>query len=224
MRSFSISILSKWEYWLKDQLARRIPLFFSSRKLTFLSLVAAFLAFLSYYFAKHQLWFIWLASFFILAQWVTDTLDGEVGRYRKEGFIKWGLYVDHFFDFIFFTLMVFGLYFVAGQSEFFNYFLVIFALGSAFFIHAYLYASATGTLELSAMGISGTELRFMVILLNTVIFFFGRKILENQWLYIAIIATLSIALVFIFIKFQNNLAKIDMQLKKQSARIAKTKR
>jgi phosphatidylglycerophosphate synthase len=219
MKPFSVSILSKWEYWLKDQLARRIPLFFSSRKLTFLSLVAAFLAFLSYYLAKHHLWFIWLASFFILAQWVTDTLDGEVGRHRKEGFIKWGLYVDHFFDFIFFTSIVFGLYFVTGQSEFFDYFLVIFALGSAFFVHAYLYASATGTLEVSAMGISGTELRFLVIMLNTVIFFFGRKILENQWLYIAIIAILFIVLVFIFIRSQHNLAKIDMQIKKQSIKI-----
>jgi phosphatidylglycerophosphate synthase len=219
MKSFSISILSKWEYWLKDQLARRIPLFFSSRKLTFLSLVAAFLAFLSYYFAKYQLWFIWLASLFILAQWVTDTLDGEVGRYRKEGFVKWGLYVDHFFDYIFFTSVVFGLYFVTGQPEFFNYFLIIFALGSAFFIHAYLYASATGKLEVSAMGMSGTELRFLIILLNTVIFFFGRKILDNQWLYIAIIAILSIVLVFIFIKSQNKLAKMDMQIKKQSAKI-----
>jgi len=221
MKPFSISVLSKWEYWLKEKLAKRVPLFLSSRHLTFLSLIATLLAFVSYYLTKYGLGFIWLASLFILAQWITDTLDGEVGRYRKEGFIKWGLYVDHLFDFIFFTALVFGLYFVSSQPEFFNYFLIILALGSAFFINSYLYASATGKLEVSVVGVSGTELRFLVILFNALIFILGRKVLANHWLYSVIIAILAILLVFIFIKYQRSLAKMDMELKRQSEKTKK---
>ena len=223
MRAKVRSILSDWELWLKERAAKRVPGFLSSKTLTYLSLVSTILVLLAYYLSRENLAFIWLASFFIFTQWVTDTLDGAVGRYRKEGYVKWGMYVDHFFDYLFFIALTFGIYFVISQPEFLKYFIIIFAIGSAFFIHVFLYASAAGIFEISAFMISGTELRFIIILLNTAIFFLGKKILTNHWLYIAVVVILTIVLLFMFVKTQHNLSDLDMKIKNKNKRNSKRK-
>ncbi|MEM8708967.1 MAG: hypothetical protein AAGE98_21070, partial [Actinomycetota bacterium] len=46
---------------------------------------------------------IWLngVSVMVFLQWMTDSLDGSLGKYRKQGLVKWGFYMDHLLDLVF---------------------------------------------------------------------------------------------------------------------------
>ena len=44
----------------------------------------------------------------ITLQWLTDSLDGAIGRYRNVGLIRWGYYMDHFLDYIFLCSILIG--------------------------------------------------------------------------------------------------------------------
>ena len=85
MRTYGDSLLTNWGTKFKKGVVKRLPKWISTRKLTFINLIAAILAFVSYYLARNDLAFLWGATFFILLHGVVDTLDGEVGRWRKEG-------------------------------------------------------------------------------------------------------------------------------------------
>ena len=46
----------------------------------------------------------------IMCQYITDVLDGTIGRERKEGYIKWGYFTDHLLDYVFLNSLFIGLY------------------------------------------------------------------------------------------------------------------
>ena len=217
------SFLSEWLDRVKAKAAKKVPMFLNTRRLTFLTLLFAIMVFVSYSLAYKHLGFIWLASFFIFAHLISDNLDGAVGRYRREGYVKWGLYADHFFDFIHFTALVFGLYMVIREPAFLTYFIIIYILGCAFFIHCFLYASATGRFIVSALMISALEIILGLLVFNTIIFFFGKKILLNHILYIVLIIIMFLTLIFSFIKVQRKLAEIDMKIKNRNKKNNKKK-
>jgi len=78
---------------------QHIPQFLSTRVLTSFTLieVGALLAvaFLYPEYTPHTM------IFTVFGHYITDALDGAVGRYRKEGYVLWGYYVDHCFDTIY---------------------------------------------------------------------------------------------------------------------------
>ena len=45
----------------------------------------------------------------ILAWIVTDTWDGHMGRLRDEGYVRWGYFADHSFDYLIFVTVVFAV-------------------------------------------------------------------------------------------------------------------
>ena len=40
-------------------------------------------------------------SVMVFGQWLTDSFDGTLGKFRKQGLVKWGFYMDHLLDFFF---------------------------------------------------------------------------------------------------------------------------
>ena len=51
---------------------------------------------------------LWLVSGLIVLQYLSDVLDGAVGRHRDTGLVKWGFYMDHFLDFLFLASIIVG--------------------------------------------------------------------------------------------------------------------
>lgn len=49
----------------------------------------------------------WIVSGMIVLQYLTDLFDGELGRQRDRGLVKWGFYMDRFLDFLFLCSLVF---------------------------------------------------------------------------------------------------------------------
>ncbi|SCG45602.1 hypothetical protein [Micromonospora zamorensis] len=90
-RNTETSLLSFAERPLKRRLAARVPRFVGTRTLTMATLPLAVAAFASS--AAH--WWTVTATL-VAAQYLTDLVDGEVGRIRKSGHVRWGYHMDHF--------------------------------------------------------------------------------------------------------------------------------
>src|SRR3989344_877879 len=89
-----------------------IPQFIETYHLTLMTLLWSLGVILSGYLAQSDIRWLWLSSLCIFLQYITDLLDGAVGRERGTGLIKWGYFMDHFLDYIFFTALVMSYAFI----------------------------------------------------------------------------------------------------------------
>jgi len=172
IKPVSHSLLRAAEIHLTGMLVRLVPASVGTKALTFLSLLSSILVFLSYYFAAQNRLLLFSSSFFILTQWAFDCLDGTVGRLRKEGFVAWGFYMDHLFDYFFMLSIVIGLYFFfrALASEF----MVLVALLSSFMVASFLFHDAyhERDFRISFLGFSPIEFRLIALIINLLLFIF----------------------------------------------------
>ncbi len=166
------SLLSGPEYTLKNWLVPKIPEAIETYHLTMATLLWSVINVAVAFQARNNLSLLWVVSLMIVLQYLTDLLDGEVGRQRDTGLVKWGFYMDHFLDYIFLCSLVFVGYMISpsGLQTWSFAFLVI--LGS-FIVNAFLSFAATNTFEIYSHGIGPTEGRTILILVNTFIIYFG---------------------------------------------------
>ena len=163
--------------------------------------------------ATENIAWIWLASGAILLQYLTDLLDGAVGRARNTGLIKWGFYMDHFLDFVFLSSMAVGyFFFVPAEMLWWTYAALI--LATAFMVSSFLEFAATNNFKISFFGIGPTESRLALMLFNTAIFFFGAAIVPQLLPYFVSFG--SILLIYLLYQKHHMLWKIDMSAKKNS--------
>ena len=94
----------------------RIPVILSTRVLTTMTLVEVsvllFVASVFPAYTAHAL------IFTVLGHYITDALDGAVGRYRKEGYVLWGYYVDHCFDTLYECGCMLALWIVSDHTSY----------------------------------------------------------------------------------------------------------
>ena len=101
-----------------------IPKFVETYHLTW-SAAASGLGVLFFSFlAKDNVDWFWLVNLFIMIHHFTDFFDGEVGRRRETGLVKWGFYADHFMDFAFLSAVMAG-YCLALPEYFLFFFLPV---------------------------------------------------------------------------------------------------
>jgi phosphatidylglycerophosphate synthase len=164
------------------------------------------------YLSIQNIHYLWLMSFGVFAQAITDRLDGEVGRYRNTGLIKWGFYMDHFLDYLFLCAIVISYWFLTPYEYKYILFVVL-AISAAYFVHVILYFGATGQLELAKEGFGPSEFRVLVIIINTMLIFLDRIIFVPLLL---IFFGLNIFYLVINIyRAQKKIWDIDMKLKHQ---------
>lgn len=121
---------------------------------------------------------VWLLALspIVVIQYVYDLLDGEVGRRRKTGLIRWGFYTDHFLDYIFIASIIL-VYYITVPASYQAYVFVTMILIAGFFISTYLEHGATGKFVMSEYGFGPTEGRLAFVILNTIFALTGRIIL-----------------------------------------------
>ena len=166
------SLLSKPEIKLKELLIPYIPKGIETYHLTLATIVWSVINMITAFFVAENLALIWLVSFMIVLQYITDLLDGEIGRRRETGLVKWGFYMDHFLDYLFLCSLVFVGYMLSPASTvvwFFGLLVVV----SGFMVNSFLSFGATNEFEIYHFGIGPTEMRLVFILINTYIFIFG---------------------------------------------------
>ncbi len=157
----------------KDWILPKIPSFIETYHLTMLTLVWSFLTVFFGYFAGHEdiRWF-WFVSLFLFLQYITDLLDGALGRYRHTGLVRWGYYMDHFLDYIFLCALIIAYSFLLPGG--YSYFVLFaLALASAEMVHLFLAFSATNEFRVSFFGFSPSEGRITMIIVNTFVILLG---------------------------------------------------
>ena len=89
-----------------NRLVPKVPSWLETHHLTMLTLVWSIGIVFASLAARQSMHWLWLVSGFIALQYLSDVLDGAVGRFRDTGLVKWGFYMDHILDFIFFSSVV----------------------------------------------------------------------------------------------------------------------
>jgi phosphatidylglycerophosphate synthase len=165
-----------------------VPGWMGTKLLTLLSFLSSIFMLISYIFSQSERLFLLLASFFLVMQWILDCLDGHIGRIRKEGFMRWGYFMDHLFDYGAFAFVFLGYYLLLpGQGL---WLAVFFLIVLSFMVMAILFDDSEGDskrgLCTSFFCVSPIELRLGVVVLNTLLFFFfdwARLALERALPY-----------------------------------------
>ncbi len=115
-------------------------------------------------------------SVMVFGQWLTDSLDGSLGKYRKQGLVKWGFYMDHLLDFLFAGSIVIAYSFLVEAKWLEFLFLILLLVTCATMAVSFLSFAATNQFQIAYYGIGPTEIRIGYIALNTFVFFAGTAI------------------------------------------------
>ncbi len=149
-------------------LAERQPKWMTSDILTFIGFLGAVIIAVGYALSANPV-FLWLASFGWIINWYGDSLDGTLARVRKQQRPVYGFFIDHTVDCINESIMVIGI----GMSPFMQFDVAIMCLVAYLLISVYVYISAhlKGEFKLTYGKMGPTELRVIMIIVNTLWFF-----------------------------------------------------
>ncbi len=205
--------LLSYERGIIDACLPHVPLWMSTVHLTLMTLLWSAGIVFSGWLAAGNIHWLWLSSLCVFLQHVTDMLDGEVGRGRNEGLIKWGFYMDHFLDYVFLCSIVIGYSFLLPVS-YAPLVLAALALLGGFMVHVLLDFSITSDFKISFRRFGASEGRYVVIALNTAIIVFGKVFFAP--LFPILVGATLLALIALIYNSQQLYRSIDMDFKQKA--------
>ena len=158
-------LLARFERRFLPWLARKLPRRVLPDDMTALGVAAAFGVCAAYQLSNGGSEWLWVASALLVVQWLGDSLDGTLARVRGIQRPKYGYYLDHLVDAVSTAAIGVGL----GLSPY-----MLLSVGTLVVV-AYLILSINVYLESYALGrfslgygyLGPTEIRGILILLNT---------------------------------------------------------
>jgi phosphatidylglycerophosphate synthase len=205
-RSLLSSLENRFKFWAVP----KIPPYIETHHLTLMTLLWSIINIILGFYVKRSLHFLWLVSLMIIFQYITDLFDGELGRQRNTGLVKWGFFMDHFLDYIFLCSLVFVGYMIAPTGLEIWYFALVVILGG-FMVNSFLSFAATNQFEIYYYGLGPTETRLIIILMNTYIIFFSTK---HFFILLPLVVFICLAgLIINTYQIQKKLWAIDMEIK-----------
>jgi phosphatidylglycerophosphate synthase len=158
-------------------LAARVPARVNSDHLTGLGFAAMLGAGVCYALSGPTPWLLLVVNVLLAVNWLGDSLDGTLARYRNRCRPRYGFYVDHMVD-------MFGALFLLGGIALSGHMStgVAFAVLVAYLmmaIHVYLATYALGVFKIAYAGLGGTELRLVLAAGNVVIMIAPRVTLAG---------------------------------------------
>ena len=171
-----IHLLAPYEPKFIAAVLPHVPRKIGTVHLTLMTIIWSSSIILAGYFAKNDIRWLWLFSSCILFQYITDMLDGAVGRMRNSGFIKWGFYMDHFLDYVFLFSIVIGYTWLLPESY---WILSVFCLAfcAGFMVHTLMDFSITNNFKISCSLFGVSEARIVLIIFNTILIVVGKGLL-----------------------------------------------
>ena len=158
-------LLASFERRFLPWLAGKLPRWVLPDDLTIIGVLSAVGICVAYQLSNESPDWLWVASALLVTQWLGDSLDGTLARTRGIQRPKYGFYLDHMVDAISTALITIGL----GLSPFML--LSIATLIAVAYlilsINVYLESMAFGRFRLGYGLIGPTEIRAILILLNT---------------------------------------------------------
>ena len=160
-------VLARQEGRLLEWLARRLPAWVMPDHMTALGVLAAFGIAGAYLLSNGDKLWLWAASALLVVHWLGDSLDGTLARVRRIERPKYGYYLDHLVDALATAVIGIGL----GLSPY-----MLLAVGLVIVIaylilsiNTYLETQAFGVFALGYGGVGPTEVRLVLIALNTAV-------------------------------------------------------
>ena len=150
-------------------LAEHTPDAINSDHLTLLGFAGQLLAGISYALAGRNKYALLAATFFIVVNWLGDSLDGTLARFRNQQRPRYGFYVDHIIDTFGAGLLMGGL----ALSGYLHWGVAI-AMLIAFLmlsIEIYLATYTLGHFQLSYWLFGPTEIRILLAVGNITLLF-----------------------------------------------------
>ena len=161
------SVFSRIEAQLLGWFAARIPKCINSDHLTALGFAAMMGACTAYVLSEHDKRFLHLVNVFVLLNWLGDSLDGTLARYRNRLRPRYGFYVDHILDTFSMLLLIGGL----AMSRYMSLSVagVLLVIYFMLCINVYLATYTLGTFRISFGKFSPTEMRLLLAIGNLVL-------------------------------------------------------
>jgi archaetidylinositol phosphate synthase len=194
LQSLTAGVEKKALLWL----AARTPAWVTPDHLTGLGLLAMLVAGAAYRFSAERPALLLLVNVALLVNWLGDSLDGTLARFRERCRPRYGFYVDHLVDAFGALFLVCGLAFSGYMSE-----RVALALLVAYLlvsINIYLATYTLGVFKISVGPVGGTELRILLALGNMALLvqprfgLLGRQVLLYDVVGLAAVAALAVVL------------------------------
>lgn len=184
-------------------LAAHSPAWMTPDKLTAIGTAGAFVIFLGYWASRFNPAFLWLASLGLLVNWYGDSLDGTLARYRNIQRPKYGFFIDHTVDAFNEMLIVLGL----GLSPYVTFNIAALALVGYLLMSVFVYVRTfvEGVFQISYGKFGPTEVRMILFLLNTMMFFwasaptFSLPGLGAVTLYDFLVGAIAVVLITLFV-------------------------
>ena len=153
-------------------LAAHMPAWMNSDILTCIGIFGALVIFAGYSLTNIDKGFLWLASLGIVINWFGDSLDGTLARYRHKERPRYGFFVDHTVDAFNEMVIFLGL----GLSPYVSFNIASLALIAYLLLSVLVYVQTcvVGEFKISYGKLGPTELRAIVVIANTLIFYFGN--------------------------------------------------
>ncbi len=152
-------------------------------------------------------WLVVMSAAIVL-QYVTDALDGKIGKARGAGLMKWGYYMDHLLDYVFLSAILFA-YTLLLPSDLQYLMVLTVAVSAAFMVSSFLERAVTGTLTISYMRLGPIEMRLVFIGINTWLATFGKGYMVVVIPYV--IACATILLLMLVYETQRRLWQLDVR-------------
>lgn len=204
-------ILAGFERRVLPWLAARLPSWVVPDHLTLLGLLASTTIAVAYLLSNRDPNWLWLASGALVVQWFGDSLDGNLARYRKIERPRYGYYLDHLTDA--YSTLAIGL--GLGLSPY-----MLLAVGLAIVtsylilsINVYLETYVFDEFSFSYGSLGPTEVRVILIALNTACFLVGPGQFEMRGIgmtaFDVVGAVIAVAmLMLLLVRASGNLRKL----------------
>ena len=207
-RRLQNSLLSHAEKKALLWLAARTPAAINSDHLTALGLLGMLGAGLCYFVARWHSYGLLGACLCLAINWLGDSLDGTLARFRNRQRPRYGFYVDHVVD----ALCVLFLFAGLGLSGLMSWPIAIGLLIAylLLMVEATLATYTLGTFQISFLAFSPTELRILLAIGNLAMFIRGPQahLLHHSWLLFDVggaIGAAGMLLVFLIAALKNGL-------------------
>jgi len=188
-----------WEKRNLPKMAAALPSWISSDHLTVLGIIAALVISLGYVLTNYSPWWLMLANFGFFLHWWADSLDGTLARVRHREREQYGYFVDHMCD-AFSTAIILVAF---GLSPLMRLDISLFLTIGYLLLNIYAHVGAytEGIFRLSYAKVGPTEIRILVVIVNTILIFWNPTVLvlNNQpWKIVDVIGAI-LAGVFVIV-------------------------
>jgi len=190
-------------------LCEHSPAWLTPDMLTTIGLLGGAISFVGYLLSNQHPAYLLIASFGLLVNWYGDSMDGSLARYRKIERPRYGFFVDHTLDAL--AQLIFFLGFAISPYARFDVAMVTLVVYYLMDILVLARNSVQGEFKITYGKIGPTEVRTLVVLVNTILMFWNPVLkldLGDFGLFDLVLITVGVSFFWVYVAELVRLSKL----------------